>query len=179
MSMVDLLAWATLSVTVVGVTVTLAGLWWQLRKQWFLNSANLITQLVDRFDSTEWHAHRRKCAEMLKRHQNGDDLDLSMPFPVLAFLENIAYLTRRGALDKLMVWNKFGWTVVGYYSALTSPKNAIELIRQKEDDRSIWEEFEWLYHESVKIFKLKGVKVDEPAQVKLRILQVINWEGCL
>ncbi len=109
METAELVAWAALCVTLAGVAVTLATVWWQLRRQWLLHSAVLITQLVDRFDSTEWPNHRRRCAELLRRHYSSEEeLDLSNHFPVLPFLENVAHLTRRGALDGLMVWNNSG-----------------------------------------------------------------------
>jgi|SRR5215213_1169817 len=173
-------AWATLLVTTVGVVATVATVWWQLRRQWLLHSATLVTQLVDRFESVEWYARRRRCAELLKWHYSGEqELDLSSPFPVLAFLENIAHLTRRGALDKLMVWNKFGWAVVAYYCALTSSTNALKAARDREGDPTIWEEFEWLYRECVKIYRRRGIRVDEPSKGKLQIQLLFKWEGNL
>src|SRR6478672_6852856 len=173
----ELAAWATLCVTVVGVAVTLATVWLHLRRQWLLHSANLVTQLVDRFESAEWYHHRRKCAELLRRHYTGEEeLDLSNHFPVLPFLENVAHLTRRGALDELMVWNKFGWIVVAYYFALTSPTDALKAIRDKEAEPTNWEEFEWLYRESIKIYRKKGMHLDEPSKRDLKIQQLFNWE---
>jgi hypothetical protein len=177
METAELVAWATLCVTLAGVAVTLVTVWWQLRRQWLLHSAVLITQLVDRFDSAEWHNHRRRCAELLRQHYNGEEeLDLSNHFPVLPFLENVAHLTRRGALDGLMVWNKFGWIVVAYYFALTSPTNALKAIRDKEDEPTNWEEFEWLYRESIRIYRRKGMRVDEPSRKELKVQQLFKWE---
>jgi hypothetical protein len=173
----ELVAWATLCVTLAGVAVTLVTVWWQLRRQWLLHSAVLITQLVDRFDSAEWHNHRRRCAELLRQHYSGEEeLDLSNHFPVLPFLENLAHLTRRGALDGQMVWNKFGWIVVAYYFALTSPTNALKAIRDKESEPTNWEEFEWLYRESVRIYRRKGIPADEPSRKDLKVQQLFKWE---
>lgn len=180
MESAELIALATLWVTVVGVGVTLATVWWQLRRQWLLHSANLVTQLVDRFDSAEWLRHRRKCAELLKRHCSGEEeLDLSNHFPVLPFLENVAHLTRRGALDELMVWNKFGWIVVAYYFALTSPTDALKAIREKEGEATNWEEFEWLYRECVKIYLKRGIHIGDPSRRRVKIQQLFKWEGDL
>ncbi len=180
MSPTELAAWATLCVALAGVAITIVTVWWQLRRQWLLHSANLVTQLVDRFDSAEWHRHRRKCADLLERHYTGEDeLDLSNHFPVLPFLENVAHLTRRGALDELMVWNKFGWIVVAYYFALTSPTNALKAIRDKEEEPTNWEEFEWLYRASVKIYRKRGMLIDEPSRRDLKVRQLLKWESNL
>jgi hypothetical protein len=120
------------------------------------------------------------CAELLRRHHSGEqDLDLSKAFPVLPFLENIAYMTRRGALDKLMVWNKFGWSVVGYYLALTTRTNTLKTAREKAAEPTNWEEFEWLYRESVRIYHQKGTTVDDPSRKELKIQEFLAWESTL
>jgi len=175
-----MLAWATLLVTLFGIAIGLTTVWWQLRRQWLLHSASLITQLVDRFESEEWCRHRQRCAELLRRHHAGEqELDLSAAFPVLPFLENIAHLTRRGALDKLMVWNKFGWSVVGYYFALTTRSNTLQAARDRAMEPTNWEEFEWLYREAVKIYRQKGSAVDDPRKRELKIQEFLAWEGTL
>ncbi|MBK8257871.1 MAG: hypothetical protein IPK82_35035 [Polyangiaceae bacterium] len=130
-------------------------------------------------ESDEWIDKRRGCAALLERHHTSGDLDLTGQFPVLSFLENLSYLARRGAIDKMMVWNKFGWITVGYYYALTRPKNALVAIRDKEKDSTLYEEFEWLFRESVRIYRSKGVMVDHSDSIDDRIRQLINWESSL
>jgi predicted DNA-binding transcriptional regulator len=176
----ELAAWVTVIVTSLGVIVALGGVWWQVKRQWLLHSANLVTQLDDRWNSPEWRVHRQHCAELLADHHSGaKDLDLTESFPVLSFFENLAYLVRRGAIDRMMVWNKFGWYVVGYHLALKTPKNAIQDIRLKESDPTLWEEFEWFCQESVRIYKLKGVRIDDLGLQQLRFGQLMTCELAL
>ena len=46
--------------------------------------------------------------------------------PVLLFFERLAYLTRRGVLDRAMVWDTFFWELERYYIAVTQPANLLE-----------------------------------------------------
>lgn len=173
----EIAAWLTVVVTFLGVIAALAGVWWQVRRQWLLHSATLVTQLDDRFNSKEWLAYRYQCAKQLEAHyRGGKDLDLLKNFPVLGFFENLAYMVRAGALDKKMVWNKFGWYVVGYYKAITVRKNALKAARQQEGDETIWEEFEWLYWQMEQIYRKRGVTFEGEAALQRRINNFLEWE---
>jgi len=113
----ELAAWVTAAITLLGIIAALTGIFWQVRKQWLLHSATLITSMDERFTSSAWLYHRVNCRRRLSAFNEGEGkevLDLSDDFPVLGFFENMAYLVRKGALHKEMVWNKFGWYVVGY-----------------------------------------------------------------
>lgn len=145
-----------------------------------LHSATLITSLDDRFNSAEWRGYRKQCQEKLNAYRLGaTELDLSENFPVLPFFENLGYLTRTGTLDKMMVWNKFGSYVVGYYLALTVRKDVIHEVRQKAGDPTLWEEFEWLYQECVEIYQKKGINFDDKNLRVVKITQLLKWEGTL
>lgn len=183
MSQLDLTliaAWVTALISLLGVIASLIGVAWQVRKQWRLHSASLVTSLDDRFNSAEWRGYRKQCQEKLSAHHLGTaELDLSENFPVLPFFENLGYLTHTGALDKMMVWNKFGWYVVGYYLALTTPTDVISKVREKEGEPTLWEEFKWLYEESVKIYRKKGIQFDDANSHNLKIAQLLKWESTL
>jgi hypothetical protein len=140
----------------------------------------MITQLLDRFDSTEFMVHRAHAADAIAGHVNNERaIDLSDPLCVMPFLENVGYLTRRGALDLGMVWNKFGWVVTAYYFGLTWQGNPLAAIREKEQDEAIWSEFEWLADRCLALDRKRGVPVDERNFRKMRIEQVLRWEGQL
>lgn len=127
--------------TVIG---SLFGIWWQVRKQWLLHSASMVTALADRYDSADMRADRKRFGEMIVDFRAGNSVDFLGYLPVLLFFEHLAHLVRRGAIDKLMVWNRFGWEVVCYYTALKKPKDMLSEIRKQEHDQTIYEEFEWL-----------------------------------
>lgn len=170
-------AWGAVLATIAGVFAALFAVWWQIRKQWLLNSANIITELADRYTSSDWRTYREHCANVLIAHRNGATVDLSRDFPVLGFFENIGHLVRRGALDKIMIWNKFGWYVVRYHLALTRGRSLIEENRRSEADPTLWEEFEWLNRQMVRIYKRKGVAIDRHDLVAARIEELIQQES--
>lgn len=174
-----LAAWLTVIVTLLGVITALFAVWWQMRKQWIMNSASMIMALTERFSSNEWRSYRIHCAAVIEAHRQGEAIDLSRDFPVLGFFENMAHLVRRGILDKEMVWNKFGWYVTRYYLALTAKGNLIEHNRRSEGDKTLWEEFEWLNREMLRFYKRRGIRVNEPELVMSRINELLAQESHL
>ena len=170
----------TALVPLFGIFMALISVRWQMKRQWLLHSATLITSLDDRFNSTEWREYRKQCAEKLKDYRfRPTELDLSENFPVLPFFENLGYLVRSGALDQMMVWNKFGRYVVGYYLALTTSKDVIQEVRQKTGDSTLWEEFEWLSKECIKIYQNKGIKFEDKESRDDKITALLKWESTL
>ena len=174
--------WANVVVTFLGILFAGLGVWWQLRKQWLLHSAALMASLDERFQSPEFRCQRANGALRINEHvKEQKQLDLSDDLPVLGFFENVAYLVKRGALDKKMVWNKFGWYVVGYYLAITrwkneNGKNAIEQYREQESDETNYEEFVWLYVECLEIYRKSGAQVYNCCWQKKKIENLLKNE---
>jgi hypothetical protein len=92
---------------------------WNLKKTWLSNSAKMVLDLVDKFDSNDMRHHRRVFANKLLFDRSR--LDLSDDYMALQFIEEIGYMTKRGVLDKRMVWNSFFWFLEPYYLALKEP----------------------------------------------------------
>src|ERR1700722_858829 len=113
------------------------------------NSAKMVLDLVDAFDSNHLRVHRRMFANAIL-HERGK-MDLSNDYMALQFLEEIGYMTRRGVLDKGMVWNSFFWFLEPYYLALREAPDLIESVRQQEQSRTIYREIVWLYDELCKV----------------------------
>lgn len=174
-----LAAWVTAFVTLIGAFAALIGVWWQLRKQWLLHSASMVTDLADRFVSDEWRIYRMHCAGRFDALQRGEIVDLSEDLPVLGLFEHIGHLVRRGILDRLMVWNKFGWYITRYYLAVTTHKDLIEHIRTREGDETLWEEFEWLHKTMLQIYKKRKIIIDAPSLVQTRIDELLKQEANL
>lgn len=70
------------------------------------NSAKMVGDLVAKFEEKEMREYRRLFATDLL---NGTKIDILGHVPVLEFFEEVGYMTRRGVLDKGMVWNSFFW----------------------------------------------------------------------
>jgi hypothetical protein len=71
------------------------------------NSARMVLDLVGIFDSPDMRQRRAAFAKML-RHDRGS-IDVVWNTPVLEFFEELGYMTKRGVLDKGMVWNSFSY----------------------------------------------------------------------
>jgi hypothetical protein len=109
------------------------------------NSAKMVWDLVELFDSAEWLGHRSQFAKMLL--QDRPSIDLRRDSPVAEFFEELAYMTKRGVLDKGMVWNSFFWPLEHYYPALTTPPSLIEKARADSGAATLYRELPWLYGE--------------------------------
>lgn len=116
-----------------------------LRHTWLSNSAKMVLDLINSFDSNDIRIHRRIFANALLHEKN--KMDLSKDYVALQFLEEIGYMTRRRILDKGMVWNSFFWYIEPYYLALRENPDLIAAVRQQEQSRTVYREIEWLFRE--------------------------------
>lgn len=157
----ELAAWTGVGVAVIAVVGSIIGVLIQVHKQWILSSATLVSDLLSEFNSPTFAANRRRCGELMAAHIRGEDVTLigNTGFGVLSMFEHIAYLVRRGALDNGMVWNKFGWEMVGYYYCVTSGSNLLEQLRANHRDRTLYEHFEWYAPRMVEAYKSRHTPV--------------------
>jgi hypothetical protein len=133
----------------------------QVQKQWLLSSAALVSDLLAEFNSADFASKRRRYAELMWAHIRGEDVTLigNTGFGVLGMFEHVAYLVRRNALDKDMVWNKFGWEIVGYYFCVTSPTNLLEQLRVNHHDETLYEHFEWFARRMISDYQSRKTPV--------------------
>ena len=146
---------------------TLVAVQWQVWQQRQINSANNVIILHDRFESKILQNCRKKLSQLLLRkgdlQQEDDD--------VLVFFETMGLLTRKGILEKEMVWNEFCWEIVRYYLALTEPKNQIATLRANASDHTLYENFEWLYKELLEIDAKRRKVTPEIAKARPKDVQ--------
>jgi len=163
MSTSDLAAWGAVMMALFGILASIGGVGWQIKKQWLLHSATMVTDLVSQFNSESFERRRRRFIKLLLQHRQGEDVSLSgnYGFGVLGFFEHIGHLVRRGALDETMIWNKFGWEVVCYYRILTSGKNLITELREQQSNPAEYTELQWLYFRMLRVFRVHGTIVNE------------------
>src|SRR5262245_26936596 len=147
-------------IALLGVIISLLGLIWQVKKQRLQNSANMITSLVDRYESGSMRILRGQFARALLDEWNPSDEELEKigatnfsrslglgDLPVMGFFENLALLTRKGVLDREMVWCKFGSRIDRWYQAT---EKLIKRVRIDLKHPTAWDEFEWLYKQTRK-----------------------------
>ena len=148
-------------VQTIAIVVSVLGLIYQLRREWLLHSAEMVTGLVAHFDSEEFGKRRRSLAADLEPVVSGKPVELTSDYGlgVLGFYENISHLVRRGALDEMMIWTKFSWELVCYFQCITIGANALEAERKKNGDPTLYEEMEWLNARFVRTYRRKGVSL--------------------
>lgn len=105
------------------------------RRSRFALGVDLIMRLVDQFDSAEFRKRRMKAAKAIKEKTFEDADD------VFDFFETIGMFTRRGALDKKVVWSTYAHWVYHYWHAAAS--DYIKIERKKSP--TTWQDFEYLY----------------------------------
>lgn len=145
----------------IAIVVSVLGLIYQLRREWLLHSAEMVTSLVAQFTSEEFEKRRRKLATRLEPMVSGTPVLLTSDYGlgVLGFYENVSHLVRRRALDEMMVWTKFSWELVCYFQCITMGDNALAIERKKSGDPTLYEEMEWLNARFVRIYRRKGVSL--------------------
>lgn len=148
-------------VQTIAIVVSVLGLIYQLRREWLLHSAEMVTSLVAQFTSEEFEKRRRRFAYQLEPVVSGKPVSLTSDYGlgVLGFYENVGHLVRRRALDEMMVWTKFSWELVCYFQCITEEPNSLAVERKKNGDPTLYEEMEWLDARFVKIYRRKGVSL--------------------
>jgi hypothetical protein len=124
------------------VVGTLILMYWQTRTGQHLNSANVVMELRERFDSPRMRSARRHLSDRLLRQAHEDITSME----VITFFELVGTLTHRKILDDDLVWEAFGTWITSYYTALRGPVDLIAQTRSRLADPLVWHEFEWLYH---------------------------------
>ena len=129
----------------------LAGLvffWRQLAHQKTLSSAEIIVTVVDQYNSPEFRKNRREVAGKLHRHISAEydygPTDFSMS---ATLFENVCYLSNRGAIDRGMVENIFGFAIFNFFHILRfsrTDRDVIEVERMTGPDT--YREIERFYH---------------------------------
>ena len=106
-----LLPWLPVTLSFIGLIITLSAFIWQVRRARFNQSIDLLFRLENDFFRPAKRLQRVKAARDLL---NGQVLEAE---PILDFFETMALLLRRGALDKEIVKHTFFYWIDNYYEA--------------------------------------------------------------
>jgi len=162
---IDLTGLATLAIAFTSIFA----LWYQARKQNLSLSADLILKLDDRFYKDKEMLLQRKRAAKSILAGKLDNLD-----EIFDFFELIALLTKKGALDKEMVWNTFYNPIHYYWEA------AGTLIKKiRKETPLIWQDLSGLHDQLVEIEKEKDDKHGEISLTKEGIRDFFTYESQL
>jgi hypothetical protein len=120
------------------VVVVLVAVYFQNRATRELHSQQLFLQFYSQWESEDMQRRRGELASTLLADPNRVDID-DAP---LVFLETVAHSTRRGLLDRDLVWTTFSVDTSNYWLAT---QKYIAHVRQTEADPELFEELEWMH----------------------------------
>lgn len=155
-----------LVIGILSIVASLVGVALQLRRQWLMNSAAMVTQFVEKYDSTQVRRDRETMATMLLDHLDTGNGEMPEYAPVLGFFENIGFIARRGILDMEMLYNKFSFDLLRWHAALSREGNLIQAYRQRLDEPTIYCEVEWLCAAFSKLDRKRGKRGGRPVNME-------------
>lgn len=144
---------------VLAVLVGVIALIYQIRLSRFAIGVETLLKLDERFEGRRMVAARRKAAQSLLKNSDEDVED------VLDFFDMVGLLTRRGAVDAVVVWNCFFEWIRCYWILA---EEYVKTVRQEEKNPAIWAEAEWLYRKVVEIEKRHSKATDEDLKILSR-----------
>jgi len=140
--------------TLLLVIATIAMAWRQIKyakKGMFVSTLNIY---LEKFDSQNMLWSRKKLADTLTTEHKQSDIKET----VIDFFESLGLLLRRKALDTEMIWSSFGYHTIRWWVFC---KEYIETERLLEKDKTIYNEFEFLYNKMIKMeAKKRKVKIE-------------------
>jgi hypothetical protein len=121
------------ALTAVGTLATAAIVFWQLRLIRLTLGVESILRLDEAWQSLS--STRRCAAKQLLEGNAGADVD-----KILDFLNTVALLTRRKAIDEEFAWHTFYWAAANYWSA---SQDYVRLV-QREEGGATWQDLQRL-----------------------------------
>ncbi len=158
-------------VPALGVLVAVIGLFYQIWRSKFSMNLDLVLKFDDKFNNPDFKKIRLKVSrtifnkKMKNKFTDAED--------VFDFFETVGYLVRHRALNKKIVWSTFYFWVHNYWSY---GKDYIINERIEEKDKTIWEDFEWLHNELLKIERKETGKQEPEIASKEEILDFFKYE---
>ncbi len=150
-------SWETLaSISTFASSLIAVAAWWvahqTIKDARLYNAMNLASTLANRFEDMKLQRKEFATALFTELQKPKPNVERMIPTTcaILEFFEDLGYFTRRGLVDKGIVWNHFFWIIERYHFALTEfPPNKInfleELRRIENNDPTFYQEFEWLF----------------------------------
>lgn len=128
-----LTAWAACA----AVAAAFVAVWRQNRAAKKLAGLQLFLQIAAQWDSADMQRKRAQLARTLLVDPKALELDDT----VLVFVETLAHMTRRGLVDRELVWTTFEVDVSSYWAAVI---HYVLYVRDRFSDPTLFEEMEAL-----------------------------------
>lgn len=145
-----------LIIAITAVAGTIISIWAiiiESKSSRLLHSSDMILNLFESFNNDEMRRARKASATYLLSsmdNPNTDEQPNTDVEKVLDFFQLIGLLTRRGALDKQMVWSKFFYYLHPYHYAA---EKYITTRRNIHEDISLWADINKLHKRLISIEK--------------------------
>jgi len=153
---------------IIGVLVAAWALIYQIRRSRFALNVELSLKLEDRFNSSDFEKIRSNAARPMLKQQ------FLLAENVFDFFDTLGYLVRCKAVDKEIIWSIFFHWAHGYWSA---GSQYIARRRQNENDQTLWEDFEYLHNELLKLHRRKGNRLHSTLLNKKEITEFLEEES--
>jgi hypothetical protein len=134
--------------------------------------ADTLLRLMDKFDSEEFQGKLKNAAEACLAHLDTKDPGIAVD-DVLDFLDDAAFLVRKGALDEEMMWHPFYHWVRVYYQASEQ-----YIISRQKREPTVWSALSWVYPRLNNLEKAKSglrykEKLTDP-ELKKDLSDIVN-----
>ena len=141
---------------ITAVVATIVSIWailFESKRSRLTHNSDMILRLYESFNTNEMRRARKASATFLLSLMDNPNIDEQPNADVevvLDFFQLIGLLTRRGALDKQMVWSKFFYYLHPYHYAA---EKYIKTRRKIHDDISLWADINKLHKRLISIEK--------------------------
>jgi hypothetical protein len=158
-------------VPALGVLVTVIALYYQIWRSQFSMNLDLILKLDDKFNSSDFKKIRSKASSAILSEET--DNKFIHAEDVFDFFETLGYFVKHKALDKKIVWHTFYGLAHSYWSV---GKDYIFSVRKEKADDTLWEDFQWLHNELLKIERTNTNKLEPEILSQEEIVKFLKNE---
>lgn len=141
---------------------TLLLIYFQVRTQTASHIISTINSINSRWDS---EAMLRARYFYSQNWLNGSRVFDAIAENIAEFLEEIGTVVRIRAVPKKVIWETHSWYIEHYYPMFQS---GVLEHRKKYNDKALYSEMEWLYHEIIKINKRKQLPTNMRSEEEMQ-----------
>jgi hypothetical protein len=133
----------------IGAVIALFMTFLQLRASRIIAATDFVLRLESSFCSKDMISKRKKMMSTIKKSPN-DFAKMDALRDVFDFFEDLGLMFRKGVIPKDIVWSNYCYWILNYWTAL---HGYVDWARNKENDPTLYCEFEYLYK------KIQGYEV--------------------
>lgn len=145
-------------IEVVSILVGVILIWWQIRTQNKLTSAQLYVSLEERYNDENHRQLRRLTAQSVIDFLNGSDVSgLPGRIPIFSMLETCGELSMRRIMNYREINADFGYYTFGYVYAVTKGRSDVNFFARERTHQSD----AWIGMESIALTYIRVNRLDD------------------